>query len=91
MSENKEEKPRFATIREMLGEFLDTIGVQCFKFAFNGQCYASNSKGRPARVSIALPKTIVDKNLKDLDNFAFIGVAIPQDIVDKVYNEKKED
>ena len=87
MSEN-EVQPRFLTIRQMFKDFLDTIGVQCFRFAFDGQCYASTAK-RQARVSIGLPKTIVNTNLKDLDKFAFFGVAIPRNIINEYLNKEE--
>lgn len=84
---DRKQENRFATIREFLEPFLDMIGIQCFKMVLDGQCYASNSKGRNARISISLPKTVIDKNLKDLDKFVFIGIAIPRKFIDIKQND----
>lgn len=81
MSEEKKED-RFATIRENFEKYLDVIGIQCFRIILDGQCYASTNK-RNARISIGLPKTIVDKNLKTIDDFVLFGVAIPRNLLKK--------
>lgn len=74
-----EEKEKYATIREIFEEHLDDRNCQVFRMALNGQCYGANSKGRPARISVGLPKTICGTNLKDLDDWILIGIAIPRD------------
>ena len=71
---------RFQTIREIFDKYLDNPNIQTFGFRYNGQLYAANHKTkRPCRVSISIPKTICDTNLKDLDNWIIMGVAIPRD------------
>ena len=81
MEEKKEEKEnRFATIGEFFKRYIDVQGIQCFRFSLDGQCWASTKK-RHARITIGLPRTIVDGNLKDLDKFAFFGIAIPRELL----------
>lgn len=84
-----EEEDRFMTIREFFKSVLDDRDIQVFRMAFDGQCYASTAK-RNARVSIGLPRTIVDGNLKALDDFLFFGVAIPREIIERLANGKEE-
>ena len=74
------EKKEYATIGYFFEKYLNVKGVQCFKIVLDGQCYASTNK-RNARISIGLPKTIVDKNLKDIDKFILFGVAIPKELI----------
>ena len=85
----EEKKERFITIREYFEGFLDNNKCQIFKFAYNGSLYAANPKTKkPCRISISLPKTIVDTNLKDLDKWVIVGVAVPREEIRKENEEK---
>ena len=86
MSEKEMEKDnqvRYMTIKETFEEILDAKEVQCFRIGIDGNCNAS-TKNRLARISIMLPRTVVDGNLKDLDKYVFFGIAIPCNILNKL-------
>jgi len=81
-----EKKDRFITIKEMFEDVLDEPTVQIFRFIYDGDLCAANNK-RTARVSISIPRTIVNQNLKDIDNFVFFGVAIPREVIKNLPNK----
>lgn len=85
----EESKERYITIKEMFEEVLDNQEIQIFRFAYNGSLWAGTDK-KPSRVTINIPGTIVDKNLKTLDDFIIFGVAIPREIIHNL-PDKKED
>jgi len=74
----KEEKDRFLTIREALEKYLDNQKCQVFQMVFDGNQSAATAK-RQARLTILVPRTIVDTNLKDMFKFVFMGIAIPKE------------
>lgn len=73
----KENKDRFLTIREVFEKYLDNQNCQVFRFEYDGNLWAATEK-KPCRVTIMLPRTVIDSNLKDLDKFLLLGVAIPR-------------
>jgi hypothetical protein len=84
---NKMTEDKFATIRETFEKYLDIQGIQCFPLGIDGQCWASTPK-RLARITVVLPRAVVDNDLKDLNNFVFFGIAMPRKVLEK---KKKED
>jgi len=79
--EGKEER-RNLTIKEVLDAISDFDLInnnECpvFKFIYDGNQTAGNGK-RAARISIAMPKDIVNLDLRTLNNYFIIGMAIPK-------------
>lgn len=81
-AETNETKKEYATIGEYFHDFLDNNECRIIKFVPYGTMYAANPKTKkPTRVSITLPSEICNTNLKELDNWVLIVVAIPREVV----------
>ena len=80
----------YVTIRQYFKELLDNKDCRVIRFSPYGTMYGANPKSKkPARVSIQLPKEICNTNLKDLDNWVLVVVAIPRKTIEELPEEEE--
>jgi hypothetical protein len=68
------------------GELKDGEDVAVVPFVQNGMAYAA-TKTKPCRVSIAIPRDMVDENLRDLHDWHFQIIAVKKDKYNKIIEE----
>lgn len=88
--EEKKEKT-FLTIRDVFEDFFDNKEIRVFQFIPYGSLTAKTAK-KPCRITIAIPDDIDDTtNLKFLDNWSFLCVAIPRKVIENKNDENKKE
>ena len=74
-------------ISKVLKKFVDDEECPIFEMIQNGNSYAANiKKNREAQISIALPLKVCGDNLRDLEKWRVLMIAIPKN---KVHNYVK--